>query len=399
MMGLVRLLFWILSTLVVVSIIIVDARAPLIKVSQLPLKTKGRWIVDRNDTRVKFSCVNWSGAAQKDGVVGGLQHQRVQDIASTFADMGFNCVRMPFSVEMVHRNWTVNETLLSANPDLVERSTLQIMDAVVSACSRAKLMIVLDNHMSDADWCCSETDENGLWYNDRWSENDWIEAHRLVARRYADAPYVVAIELRNELRASVVGGRTVSPTWFVGNNLTDWRTAAVRAADEILSVRSSLLIVVDSLSYSTDFTDVRSAPIVLGTSRRLVYSAHDYSWSQKVSSESDLHKYLESRWGYLAQSDKAWTAPVWLSEFGTWHDGRDMSSGWWPWFLNYLKLNDFDFGYWRGDGTESRGTGRTFGAPAGFGVLNTTWNGPAENGTLLKALKPLQSPTQGPGYG
>ena len=52
-----------------------------------------------------------------------------------------------------------------------------------------------------------------------------------------------------------------------------------------------------------------------------------------------------------------------------------------------------------GDGTESRGTGRSFGAPAGFGVLNARWDGPAANGTLLRSLQPLQRATQGPGVG
>ena len=40
----------------------------------LPLHTSSRWIVDSKGKRVKLACVNWSGAAQKDGVVSGLQH-------------------------------------------------------------------------------------------------------------------------------------------------------------------------------------------------------------------------------------------------------------------------------------------------------------------------------------
>ena len=43
--------------------------------------------------------------------------------------------------------------------------------AVADACARAGRMVLLDNHMSDGDWCCSLTDQNGLWYNDRWPES------------------------------------------------------------------------------------------------------------------------------------------------------------------------------------------------------------------------------------
>ena len=273
----------------------------LVTPEQLPLRTSSRWIVDAQGIRVKLACVNWSGAAQKDGVVGGLQHQPVAAIAALFAAQGFNCVRLPWSVAAVRTPHTVsNASLLAANPSLRGRSTLQILDAVVAACAAARLMVILDNHMSDADWCCSETDENGLWYNDRWPEAQWIAAHITLATRYRLQPYVVASELRNELRGASVGGERREPAWGSGDNRTDWRAAALRAASAVLAARpSGLLIVVDSLAYSTDFRGVASLPLALPVGGRLVYSAHCYSWSQHVSSEASLHSLLGQRWGYL----------------------------------------------------------------------------------------------------
>ena len=371
----------------------------LVTVDQLPLRTSGRWILDNKGARVKLACVNWSGAAQKDGVVGGLQYQPAGRIAALFASQGFNCVRIPWSVAMVQQpHKLTNSSLLAANPSLLGKSTLEILDAVVEACAESQLMVVLDNHMSDPDWCCSNTDENGLWYNDRWPEASWITAHTTIAVRYARQPFVIAAELRNELRGSVVGGVKLAPDWGSGSAATDWRAAALRAATVILKARpSGLLIVVDSLGYSTDFTGVSSDPISLPVAHRLVYSAHDYSWSQQVDSQAALHSLLGKRWGYLIEKGKPYTAPVWVSEWGDWHDGRNFGEGWWPWFEEYLKDGDFDWGYWRGDGTESRGTSRTFGAPAGFGVLNATWDGAAAGGVLLRSLRPLQGATKGPG--
>lgn len=121
--------------------------------------------------------------------------------------------------------------------------------------------------MSDADWCCSTQDQNGLWYNDRWSEADWIAAHLLIARRYEGSPYVVAGELRNELRSSVVGGTRLTPQWpstdGPNDNRTDWPAAALRASSAILEARpTGYLIVVDGLSFSTDCV-YRAAPPVL----------------------------------------------------------------------------------------------------------------------------------------
>jgi endoglucanase len=374
-----------------------SARARLTSPDELPLRTAGRWIVDATGRRVKLACVNWSGAEQRDGVVGGLQHQPIARIAQLFASMGFNCVRIPWSVEAVQRPFNVSShAVLAANPALVGQSTLHLLDAVVTACADARLMVVLDNHMSDADWCCSDTDENGLWYNDRWPEEAWLAAHTAIASRFEHEVYVVAAELRNELRNAVVGGRTRYPDWGGGSRLTDWRLAALRAAHAILAVRpSGLLIVVDALAYSTDFGAVYHDPIALPG--RLVYSVHDYSWffHDFAHTEKQLHRLLGDRWGYLVAQGKPYTAPVWVSEWGDWHDGRNFDGGWWPWFESYLRGADFDWAYWCGDGTQSRGSGRHFGRAEGYGVLNVTWNGPA--GVLLQSLQPLQQATQGPG--
>jgi len=365
---------------------------------QLPLRTSSRWIVDKNGHRVKWSCVNWSGAAEKDGVPGGLQHAFVRDIAQLIAEWGFNCVRIPWSVWMVHSNHVISDAaLLSANMELVGKTTLSILDVVVSACVDERLMVVLDNHMSDGDWCCSETDENGLWYNTRWSESQWIDSHVTLAKRYQNQPYVVGVELRNELRGATVNGTLVKPMWGTGGDKADWRAAALRAGDALLAVRpEGLLIIVDGPDYSTDFTGVVQHPIKLSVPHRLVYSTHDYSWSQPSMTKEQLHAHLDSRWGYLLEEGKPYTAPIWVSEFGEYHDGRNFKHGWWPDFLAYMEAKDVDFAYWRCDGTESRGTSRVFGDEAGFGIMNMSWNGAANGGILLQALQLLQGATLGP---
>ena len=107
---------------------------------------------------------------------------------------------------------------------------------------------------------------------------------------------------------------------------------------------------------------------------------------------------------------------------GEFQDGRNFDSGWrvsqhlhaistnwsisrglcrpsarWPWFLSYMRAGDFDWALWCADGTQSRGTGRHFGAIEHYGLLNETWDGPAADGAMLRALQPLQQATQGPG--
>ena len=171
--------------------------------------------------------------------------------------------------------------------------------------------------MSDGDWCCSYTDENGLWYNDRWSEESWVGAQKQMAARYTDSPHVVGFELRNELRKATLTRGMLTPTWGGGDAATDWRAAAERAGNEILKVNSDVLIFIDGLEYATNLVGVRNDPARLDVSDKLVYVAHDYSWSQTFSSCENLHDQLNDRWGFILEQNETFTAPLWLSEFGT----------------------------------------------------------------------------------
>ena len=56
--------------------------------------------------------------------------------------------------------------------------------------------------------------------------------------------------------------------------------------------------------------------------------------------------------GYIVAEGKPYTAPVWVSEFGDWNDGRDFGpNSWFHYFSEYLTGADFDWGYWRVDGS------------------------------------------------
>ena len=140
-------------------------------------------VVDSAGNRVKFSCVNWYGAHMEGFVVNGLDVRPVDDIAQTIASLGFNCIRLPFSLEQFYDNPIVEASRLSANPSLVGLSSLEVFDATVSALTEAGLMVILNNHNSKAGWCCSEQDGDGLWYTNQYSEQMWLDALEKMAER------------------------------------------------------------------------------------------------------------------------------------------------------------------------------------------------------------------------
>jgi len=72
------------------------------------------------------------------------------------------------------------------------------------------LLVILDNHTSDAIWCCSISDGNGLWYTEQWPEEAWLAGWSLMARRYANSSTVIGAGLRNEPRPVMFPGQSGS---------------------------------------------------------------------------------------------------------------------------------------------------------------------------------------------
>jgi endoglucanase len=61
-----------------------------------PLSTSGRFIVDAHGKRVRLAGVNWYGAHL--GVAPGLDRTDRRSLARRIAGLGFNSVRLPFSL-------------------------------------------------------------------------------------------------------------------------------------------------------------------------------------------------------------------------------------------------------------------------------------------------------------
>mmetsp|Transcript_73718 Transcript_73718/g.172992 ORF Transcript_73718/g.172992 Transcript_73718/m.172992 type:complete len:588 (+) Transcript_73718:98-1861(+) len=257
-----------------------DAAALLVPAKDLPLRTKGRFVVGQSGRRVMLACVNWYGASQRQMVNNGLDDQPASLLATRIASFGFNCVRLPFSLEMVLRNVSVPSLkALAGNPDWTGLSPMQVFDKTVSALTDIGLLVVLNNHVSSAGWCCSGTDGEGLWYTTRYSEKDWLEGIGLVARRYRDNPRVVGFDLRNEVRANGIA----LPTWGTGDRQTDWSIAATKGAQEVLRHSPDLLIVVSGIHFGMRLSEVSTRPIhdeVPALWNRTVYTTHFYyGWS------------------------------------------------------------------------------------------------------------------------
>ena len=351
---------------------------------QPPLATRGSDIVDRTGRSLLLRGVNWFGFETQDHVVHGLWKRNYKELIAQVKDLGYNFIRLPYSVHMVLRNDArVNSVDMNLNPDLKDKKPLEVMDAIIQEAGRQGIMILLDSHR------LNDQTIPALWYGDGFTEQDWITAWTNLATRYKNQPNVIGADLKNEPHGIA--------TWGTGDRKTDWRLAAERAGNAILSVNPNWLIVVEGIENGMlpkqvlkahwmggNLENVKSAPVRLNRSARVVYSPHEYGqgvYNQPWFSEPSFPNNLLDRWEkgfhFIARTR---IAPVLIGEFGGRKTDTASKEGIWQnTLVRYIKDKRLHFAYWSLN-PNSQDTG---------GILNDDWVSvdPAKK-KMLEALLP-----------
>jgi endoglucanase len=312
-----------------------------------PFRTQGRQILDVVNSSVRLTAVNWYGASDIYFVPSGLDIRHRDEISILIRRMGFNSVRLPYSDEMVLSNPLIPATHLTANPDLVGHRALDVYNAIVESLTAAGLLVVINNHITQATWCCGANPCDAGWSNDwlgplcrvRQTESGWIENWETVMRPLVENPLVIGIDLRNEVR-----GLWGTMRW------KSWVAAAEKAAETLLRMNQNWLIIVEGTSSGNDLSGVRERPVQLSIPERVVYSAHVYSWSgwgalapYSQTSYESFAAAMRKNWAYLMEED---IAPVWVGEFGTpdWPSKGDLN--YWKHLVQFLDEIEAQWGYW-----------------------------------------------------
>jgi len=329
-----------------------------------PLRTSGHEILDAASHCVRLTSVNWYGFDEKEYVAGGLDHAPLESIVEQIRAIGVNSVRLPWANETLERNPIVADYAVKANPRFRGKHAMEVLDAVISALGRAHILVVLDNHVSRADWCCNEKDANGLWYSAEYPEEKWLEDWRTMVKRYKRQPWVIGADLRNELRSGT--------QWGGSDPLHDWHAAAERGGNAVLDENPDLLVMVEGPEYSTNFTGFDKLPVVLKIAQRVVYSPHAYApaaGQHQFASYEDLKEAYDARVGFLLHSEPG--VPLWVGEFGTCQTMECAGNGrWFRWCVQYLRENNLSWSYWPLNGTQSSGAGRKYDGVETYGLLS-----------------------------
>ena len=328
------------------------------------LHTSGNKIVDSTGTTVRLTGINWFGMETDNRTFHGLWSSNPwRSQLDTMAHLGYNTLRLPFSDDALKAGATATGINDFVNPDLVGLSPLQILDKVIEYAGTKGMRVILDRHRPTA------AGQTALWYTSAVPESTWISNWQSLARRYAGNTTVIGADLHNEPHAEGTNPAATGACWGCGDTSRDWRLAAERAGNAILSVQPNWLIFVEGVScpsgglsnvwdndpsndedcgwWGGNLSKAGAFPVRLDVANRLVYSPHEYatsvyhqSWFDAPDYPANMPAIWDKYWGYLYKQN---IAPIMMGEFGTTLQS-DIDRVWLQRLMEYT--NGMSFTYW-----------------------------------------------------
>lgn len=330
-----------------------------------PWHTQGAQILDANNQPVRIAGTNWFGFETNTFAVHGLQSRSYQDMLNQMKSLGYNTIRLPYSNQLFDPNSKPTGIDYNKNPDLQGLQGLALMDKIVNYASQAGLHIILDRHRPSA------SGQTALWYTSAYPESRWISDWQMLAKHYQDNPMVIGADLSNEPHSPAC--------WGCGQTTTDWKQAAERAGNAILTDNPNWLIFVEGVDcygpggsaqqnpaactwWGGNLQGVKTAPVTLSSPNKLVYSIHDYPasvrqqpWFQSPSYPQNLSQVWDTNWGYI---QKEGIAPVWVGEFGS-RLQTPQDQQWFKAMIDYLGKGasgyNWTFWSWNPDSSDTGG--------------------------------------------
>lgn len=307
------------------------------------LHTSKNQIIDASGKVVGLSGVNWFGFETELHAPHGLWQRSWQDMLDQVRELGYNVIRLPFSNAMLVPGTKPTGINYAENPDLLNLTSLEVMDRIIAGARARGIRVILDNHRSTSG---GGPESNGLWYTDNYPESRWIDDWKMLANRYKGNDAVVGMDLRNEPHGAC---------WGCGDPSKDWRLAAEKAGNAILSVNPELLIIVEGIAnhngqntwWGGNLIGAKEFPVRLKVPNRLVYSPHEYppsmypqAWFSDPIYPDNLPGVWDKYWGYLAVD-----TPILIGEFGTRLE-TDKDRQWFQEFKSYIQEKRLHWTFW-----------------------------------------------------
>jgi endoglucanase len=369
-----------------------DAKTPNLKASAASgyFSTSGKNIIDSSGKVVRFTGANWYGFELDQYAPEGLDKATYRSILDKVKSLGLTVLRLPFTDDLfTSTRFPSNGQIANINPDLAGKNSLEVMDAIINYAAQIDLRILLDRHRPSAG------SQSERWYTGNVPETTWINTLKSITTRYKNNQAIIGIDLHNEPH----NNNGIDTCWGCGDINKDWRLAAERGGNAVLSIQPNWLIVVEGVQefngqfnwWGGNLQGAKDFPVRLNVPNKLVYSAHDYAmsvssgqpWFNDGNFPNTLAPHWDKNWGYLLKQN---IAPVLIGEFGsTLADDKDKA--WLPLLLQYMKDNGASWTYW----TLNPRSGDT------KGLFQEDWT--STDNVRYDVIKPFLVPLTGSGGG
>ena len=368
-------------------------------------------VVDMDGNPVWLTGVNWFGYNAGRQVFDGVWSKNMHSMLNQIADHGFNLLRVPMSTQIILQ-WKehgpdtgggVGEVNMMVNPYENPELTVEggvngegqytlmysfdIWNKAVEWCRENGLKIMIDIHSATS---ASMGHQKPLWYDDNFSEDDWLDALSWFCDYYKDDDTIIAIDLKNEPHGKPEEGTFAK--WDDSKDANNWKYAAEKGAMACLEQNPNLLIMIEGTECYPDFANgadwttpavdyahydepskifgawwggnlrgVKDHPVDIGKyDKQIVYSPHDYGplvWSQKwfymdddsktFDRQSLLDDYWYDSWAYLVEEKRY---PLLIGEWGGFidkeHDPTGENKHWMQELRDYMIDKHINHTFW-----------------------------------------------------
>lgn len=273
--------------------------------------------------------VAWFGFETQSFVPHGLWARDWKSLLKQIKDLGFNAIRLPFCASTLHgAKPNPDDINYDLNPDLRNKTSLEIMDMIIHEAYKIGLLVLLDYHRIG----CEYIEE--VWYNDTYPEEKVIADWVFLAERYKNYTNIIGADIKNEPHGKA--------SWGTGDNTTDIRLFAERVGKAILDVAPRWLIFVEGVErthvstidnsnpypcyWGENLMGVKEFPVRL-PKNKVVYTPHVYGpsvYNQTYFQSEDFPESMPKIWdlhfGYI-HKEKLGTLAI--GEWGGWYTGLD----------------------------------------------------------------------------
>ncbi|EGC35631.1 hypothetical protein DICPUDRAFT_152047 [Dictyostelium purpureum] len=175
-----------------------------------------------NDLPLRLKGINWFGCETETFTVHGLWARDYKQYLDFLKEHRFNAIRIPFSLEMIMKDPFPTSITITPqiNKEFYGLRALSVLDMIIEAAGERGMLILLDLHSFGP----NDRLHDGLWYNNKYNENDVMKMWNILILRYGRVWNVLGVDLKNE---------PFSATWDTSNEKTDWDKAINRIGSYI----------------------------------------------------------------------------------------------------------------------------------------------------------------------